>query len=76
MVRSYTSQGYQAILGGIHTHKPHLALYYEADGFHVLSPGAPLVLHPPIGRIQWPVDAPMRPLARPLIAQVPYKPEC
>ncbi|MFC8949505.1 MULTISPECIES: GNAT family N-acetyltransferase [Streptomyces] len=73
LVRSYTGQGYQAMLGGIHTHKPHLAPYYEADGFHVLAPGAPLLLQLPIGRIQWPADASMRHLARPLISQVSYR---
>jgi GNAT superfamily N-acetyltransferase len=73
LVRSYTRQGYQAMLGGIHTHKPHLAPYYEADGFHALAPGAPLVLQLPIGRIQWPADASMRHLARPLTSQVSYR---
>jgi GNAT superfamily N-acetyltransferase len=73
LVRSYTRQGYQAMVGGIHTHKPYLAPYYEADGFHVLAPGAPLVLQLPIGRIQWPADASMRHLARPLTSQVSYR---
>ncbi|MFI8308917.1 hypothetical protein ACIF80_37090 [Streptomyces sp. NPDC085927] len=43
------------------------------DGFHVLSPGAPLVLQLPMGRIQRPADASMRHLARPLTSQVSYR---
>ncbi|MDX3801084.1 GNAT family N-acetyltransferase [Streptomyces sp. AK04-3B] len=72
LVRSYTRQGYQAMVGGIHTRKPHLAPYYKADGFSVLPPGAPLVLQLPVGRIQWPADASMRHLVRPLVPQVSY----
>ncbi|MEU6355216.1 GNAT family N-acetyltransferase [Streptomyces sp. NPDC047072] len=72
LVRSYTRQGYQAMLGGIHTHKPHLAPYYEADGFHVLGPGAPLDLELPIGRLRYPAEPSMRHLVRPLAPQVSY----
>ncbi|MET9359185.1 GNAT family N-acetyltransferase [Streptomyces sp. NPDC006617] len=72
LVRSYTRQGYQAMLGGIHTHKPHLAPYYEADGFHVLGPGAPLDLELPIGRLRYPAEPAMRHLVRPLVPQVSY----
>jgi GNAT superfamily N-acetyltransferase len=73
LVRSCTGEGYEAMVGGIHTHKPHLAPYYEADGFHVLPPGAPLDLQVPIGRIQWPANASMRHLARPLVSRVSYR---
>lgn len=72
LVRSYTRQGYQVMLGGIHTHKPHLAPYYEAAGFHVLGPGAPLDLELPIGRLRYPAEPAMRHLVRPLAAQVSY----
>ncbi|MEU2588958.1 hypothetical protein ABZ612_40390 [Streptomyces avermitilis] len=70
LIRSYTRLGYQTMVGGIHTQKPHLAPYYEAGGFQVLPPGAPLVLQLPVGGIQWPADASMRLLARRLAAQV------
>nr|AHE39228.1 GCN5-related N-acetyltransferase [Streptomyces sp. FR1] len=73
LVRSYRGQGYEAMLGGIHTHKPHLAPYYEADGFHVLAPGAPLDLQLPVGRIRYPANASMRHLVRPLAPQVSYR---
>ncbi|MEU6277069.1 GNAT family N-acetyltransferase [Streptomyces populi] len=73
LARSYTQQGYQAMLGGIHTHKPHLAPYYETDGFHVLPPGFPLDLELPIGRLRYPADASMRHLVRPLTQQVSYR---
>ncbi|MER5549701.1 GNAT family N-acetyltransferase [Streptomyces sp. NPDC002589] len=73
LVRSYTSHGYEAMVGGIHTHKPHLAPYYQADGFNVLPPGAPLDLHVPAGRIQWPANGSMRHLVRPLAPQVSYQ---
>ncbi|MEV7892388.1 N-acetyltransferase family protein [Streptomyces sp. NPDC002817] len=73
LVRSYTRQGYEAMLGGIHTRKPYLAPYYEADGFHVLAPGAPLDLELPVGRIRYPANASMRHLARPLAPQVSYR---
>ncbi|MER6205953.1 GNAT family N-acetyltransferase [Streptomyces sp. NPDC001642] len=72
LVRSYTGQGYEAMLGGIHTHKPHLAPYYEADGFHVLALGAPFDLRLPIGRLRYPSDASMRHLVRPLADRVSY----
>ncbi|MFH0246440.1 GNAT family N-acetyltransferase [Streptomyces sp. HK10] len=72
LVRSYTRQGYEAMLGGIHTHKPHLAPYYEAGAFHVLPPGAPLDLQLPIGRLRYPANASMRHLARPLVPRVSY----
>ncbi|MGW1496957.1 GNAT family N-acetyltransferase [Streptomyces sp. NPDC002402] len=72
LVRSYTRQGYEAMLGGIHTHKPHLAPYYEADGFHVLEPGTSFDLQLPIGRLRYPADASMRHLVRPLAGQVSY----
>lgn len=70
---SYTRQGYEAMLGGIHTHKPHLAPYYEADGFHVLAPGTSFDLQLPIGRLRYPADASMRHLVRPLVPQVSYR---
>ncbi|MGW4788574.1 N-acetyltransferase family protein [Streptomyces sp. NPDC004230] len=73
LVRSYSGQGYEAMLGGIHSHKPYLAPYYEADGFHVLSPGAPLDLELPVGRIRFPASASMRHLVRPLAPQVSYR---
>nr|WP_240437388.1 GNAT family N-acetyltransferase [Streptomyces scabiei] len=73
LVRSYSGQGYEAMLGGIHTHKPHLAPYYEAAGFHALAPGAPLDLQLPVGRIRYPANASMRHLARPLAPQVSYR---
>ncbi|MDT9700125.1 MULTISPECIES: GNAT family N-acetyltransferase [Streptomyces] len=73
LVRSYSRQGYEAMLGGIHTHKPHLAPYYEGDGFHVLSPGAPLDLELPAGRVRYPANASMRHLVRPLAPQVSYR---
>lgn len=73
LVRSYSGQGYEVMLGGIHTHKPYLAPYYEADGFHVLSPGAPLDLQLPIGRIRCPADVSMRHLVRPLTPRVSYR---
>jgi GNAT superfamily N-acetyltransferase len=73
LVRSYTRQGYEAMLGGIHTHKPHLAPYYEADGFSVLPPGAPLDLQLPVGRIRFPAEPSMRHLVRPLTPQVTYR---
>lgn len=72
LVRSYTRQGYEAMLGGIHTHKPHLKPYYEADHFHVLAPGAPLDLQLPIGRLQYPAGPSMRHLVRPLAGHVSY----
>ncbi|MFC7895425.1 GNAT family N-acetyltransferase [Streptomyces sp. NPDC057381] len=72
LVRSYTRQGYEAMLAGIHTHKPHLQPYYEADGFHVLGPGAPLDLQLPIGRLRYPAEPSMRHLARPLAQHVSY----
>ncbi|MER0476793.1 GNAT family N-acetyltransferase [Streptomyces sp. Edi2] len=72
LVRSYTLQGYEAVLGGIHAHKPHLAPYYEADGFHVLPPGAPLDLQLPVGRIRFPAEPSMRHLVRPLVPRVSY----
>ncbi|MCX4481637.1 hypothetical protein OOK44_35275 [Streptomyces cellulosae] len=49
-----------------------LAPYYEADDFHILSPGAPLDLQLPIGRIQYPADASMRHLVRPLASRASY----
>ena len=61
------------MLGGIHTHKPHLAPYYEADGFSVLSPGAPLDLQIPVGRIRCPVEPSMRHLVRSLVPRVTYR---
>ncbi|WP_432187491.1 GNAT family N-acetyltransferase [Streptomyces sp. Tue6028] len=73
LVRSYTRQGYEAMLGGIHTHKPYLAPYYEADGFSVLSPGAPLDLQIPIGRIRFPAEPSMRHLVCPLVPGVLYR---
>ncbi|MFI5748965.1 GNAT family N-acetyltransferase [Streptomyces sp. NPDC051644] len=73
LIRSYSGQGYEAMLGGIHTHKPHLAAYYKTDGFHVLSPGAPLDLQIPAGRIRYPAEPSMRHLARPLVPQVSYR---
>ncbi|WP_253195689.1 GNAT family N-acetyltransferase [Streptomyces sp. JHA26] len=73
LVHSYTRQGYQAMLGGIHTHKPHLAPYYEADGFHILPPGAPLDLQLPVGLLRYPADPSMRHLARPLTSRVSYQ---
>ncbi|KFG71138.1 hypothetical protein FM21_36335 [Streptomyces mutabilis] len=73
LVRAYTCQGYQAVLGGIHTHKPHLKPYYEADGFHVLDPGAPLDLQLPIGRLRYPAEPSMRHLVRPLAGHVSYR---
>ncbi|MFF8932305.1 GNAT family N-acetyltransferase [Streptomyces longwoodensis] len=72
LVRTYTRQGYQAMLGGIHTHKPHLKPYYEADGFHVLEPGAPLDLQLPVGLLRYPADPSMRHLVRPLTGHVAY----
>ncbi|CAL9676838.1 hypothetical protein SUDANB176_07845 (plasmid) [Streptomyces sp. enrichment culture] len=57
---------------GIHTHKPHLKSYYEADGFHVLGPGAPLDLQLPIGRLRYPAEPSMRHLVRPLAGHVTY----
>lgn len=48
------------MLGGIHTRMPHLAPYDEADGFHVLGPGAPLDLELPIGRLRYPAEPSMR----------------
>lgn len=59
------------MLGGIHTHKPHLAPYYEADGFHVLGPGAPLDLELRIGRLRYPAESAMRHLVRPLARRSP-----
>ncbi|MCL3999037.1 GNAT family N-acetyltransferase [Streptomyces lavenduligriseus] len=73
LVRSYTRQGYQVMLGGIHTHKPHLKPYYEADGFHVLGPGTPLDLELPIGRLRYPAELSMRHLVRPLAGHVAYR---
>ncbi|MEV8547650.1 GNAT family N-acetyltransferase [Streptomyces sp. NPDC051572] len=73
LVDSYTRQGYEAMLGGIHTHKPHLAPYYEADGFHVLEPGASFDLRLPFGRLRYPADASMRHLVRPLADRVSYR---
>ncbi|MFC9635932.1 hypothetical protein ACFXMT_36730 [Streptomyces mirabilis] len=73
LVRSSTRQGYEAMLGGIHTRKPSLAPYYEADGFSVLSPGAPLDLQIPIGRIRFPAEPSMRHLVRPLAPRVSYR---
>ncbi|MGW4784990.1 N-acetyltransferase family protein [Streptomyces sp. NPDC004230] len=73
LVRSYSGQGYEAMLGGIHSHKPYLAPYYEADGFHVLAPGAPLDLQLPVGRVRFPADVSMRHLVRPLAPQVSYR---
>ncbi|MFK0142455.1 GNAT family N-acetyltransferase [Streptomyces murinus] len=73
LIRVYARQGYQAMLGGIHTHKPHLKPYYEADGFHVLGPGAPLDLQLPIGRLRYPADPSMRHLVRPLAGHVSYR---
>ncbi|WP_229892757.1 GNAT family N-acetyltransferase [Streptomyces tendae] len=73
LVRAYTLQGYQAMLGGIHTHKPHLKPYYEADGFHVLGPGTPLDLQLPIGRLRYPAEPSMRHLVRPLASHVAYQ---
>ncbi|MFJ5142790.1 GNAT family N-acetyltransferase [Streptomyces sp. NPDC088707] len=73
LVRAYTRKGYEAMLGGIHTHKPHLAPYYEADGFSVLPPGAPLDLEIPIGRIRYPAEPSMRHLVRPLTPRVSYR---
>lgn len=72
LVRSYSGQGYEAMLGGIHTHKSHLAPYYEADGFHVLAPGAPLDLQVPVGRLRYPAETSMRHLVRPLAGHVSY----
>ncbi|WP_344406991.1 GNAT family N-acetyltransferase [Streptomyces longisporus] len=72
LIRSYSGQGYQAMLGGIHTHKPHLAPYYQGDGFEVLAPGAPLDLELPVGRLRYPASASMRHLVRPLAPQVSY----
>ncbi|MGW3660334.1 GNAT family N-acetyltransferase [Streptomyces sp. NPDC005151] len=73
LVRSYTRQGYQAMLGGIHTRKPYLAPYYEADGFSVLVAGAPLDLCLPIGRLRYPAEPSMRHLVRPLGPAVSYR---
>ncbi|KOU43200.1 GNAT family N-acetyltransferase [Streptomyces sp. WM6378] len=73
MIRFYSGQGCEAMLGGIHTHKPHLERYYEAVGFHVLPPGAPLDLGLPAGRIRYPATASMRHLARPLAPRVSYR---
>ncbi|MEO3976992.1 GNAT family N-acetyltransferase [Streptomyces sp. CAU 1734] len=73
LVRSYNRQGYEAMLGGVHAHKPHLAPYYEADGFHVLPAGAPLDLQLPVGRLRYPADASMRHLVRPLTPRVSYR---
>jgi GNAT superfamily N-acetyltransferase len=73
LVRDYTRQGYQAMLGGIPTHKPHLKPYYEADGFHVLNPGTPLDLQLPIGRLRHPAEPSMRHLVRPLAGHVAYR---
>lgn len=73
LVRASTLQGYQAMLGGIHTHKPHLKPYYEADGFHVLGPGTPLDLQLPIGRLRYPAEPSMRHLVRPLASHVAYQ---
>ncbi|MEV6680722.1 GNAT family N-acetyltransferase [Streptomyces erythrochromogenes] len=73
LVRSYTRQGYEAMLAGIHTHKPHLAPYYAADGFTALAPGAPLDLQLPHGRIRFPAEASMRHLVRPLMPRVSYR---
>ncbi|WP_432173946.1 hypothetical protein [Streptomyces sp. Tue6028] len=61
------------MLGGIHTDKPYLAPYDEADGFSVLSPGAPLDLQIPIGRIRFPAEPSMRHLVRPLAPGVLYR---
>ncbi|GLF98031.1 GNAT family N-acetyltransferase [Streptomyces yaizuensis] len=72
LVRSYTRQGYEAVLGGIHTHKPYLAPYYEAGGFRVLPPGAPLDLQLSVGRLRYPADASMRHLVRALMPGVSY----
>jgi GNAT superfamily N-acetyltransferase len=73
LVRSYTRQGYQAMLDGIHAHKSHLARYYEADGFSVLSPGMPLDLQLPAGLVRIPADPSMRHLVRPLTPAVSYR---
>ncbi|MER6787926.1 GNAT family N-acetyltransferase [Streptomyces sp. NPDC000658] len=73
LVRSYSGQGYEAMLGGIYTHKPHLAPYYQAARFHVLGPGAPLDLELPVGRLRYPANASMRHLVRPLAPQVSYQ---
>ncbi|CAL9333006.1 hypothetical protein SUDANB9_00109 [Streptomyces sp. enrichment culture] len=73
LVRAYTLQGYQAMLGGIHTHKRHLKPYYEADGFHVLGPGTPLDLQLPIGRLRYPAEPSMRHLVCPLAYHMAYQ---
>ncbi|KJK34242.1 hypothetical protein UK15_36995 [Streptomyces variegatus] len=48
-------------------------MLHEADGFHVLDPGAPLDLQLPIGRLRYPAEPSMRHLVRPLAGHVSYE---
>lgn len=73
LVHSYARQGYQAMLGGIHAHKPHLAPYCEPDGFSVLPAGSPLDLCLPIGRLRYPAEPSMRHLVRTLGPAASYR---
>ncbi|OEV13197.1 hypothetical protein AN218_04585, partial [Streptomyces nanshensis] len=68
----FSRQGAQAMLGGIHAHKPHLEPYYEAAGFSVLPAGTPLDLRLPVGTLRYPAEPSMRHLVRPLTDTVTY----